>query len=236
MIALPTTLDEAKPIYDKFYSEWEANLKQLGVTKPPMFGTNTSMIYLYAYCHIGHAFNGKDALEFASNILNKKVTDAQSLRHMSNVNGYNARSRNGAMPDGTKLKPSYYALLDMNLTAPDWKNNRAVAVTTGNWDAVKHHYKFRCACCGSEENKPNNRKRGTITVLEKGHMDPEKPLEAGNIIPQCQICNKPYRDNVVFDANGYVWSIANTVFLERSSEKVKQACFKYLKEYFKDNT
>jgi len=229
---LPQTTEEAKPLYEQFCKEWETNLKPLGVTKPPGLGSISSYLYLYAYLNIGKAFEGTDALAFASKMLNQNCIDAQTLRHMSNVQGFNARSRNGNMPDGSVLKPGQYALVDMLTTAPGWKNNRSEAVKTGDWEDIKKHYNYKCACCGSEEGKANNRKQGTITVLEKGHMDPHKPLGPGNMIPQCQICNKPYLDHVVFDKNGYVWAIADTKLLERADETTQKACWEYLKQKY----
>lgn len=229
---LPDNLDDAKSIYEQFVKDWETNLKSSGVAKPPGLGSISSYLYLYAYINIGKAFEATDALSFASRMLNQNCTDAQALRHMSNVQGFNARSRNGNMPDGSKLKPGQYALVDMNTTAPGWKNNRSQAVKTGDWDDIKQHYHYKCACCGSEEGKMNTRKPGTITVLEKGHMNPRLPLGPGNMIPQCQICNKPYLDYVVFDKNGYVHAIASTKLLERADEETQKQCWEMLKQKF----
>ncbi len=39
-------------------------------------------------------------------------------------------------------------------------------------------------------------------------MNPSKPLEEGNIIPQCQICNRPDRNKWIFDKTGRVIAIA----------------------------
>ena len=41
---------------------------------------------------------------------------------------------------------------------------------------------FRCATCGSQEDKPHFHWPGTKTVLQKVHMAPNKALVAGNII------------------------------------------------------
>ena len=41
-----------------------------------------------------------------------------------------------------------------------------------------------------EEWQRHNIRHNEIVRLQKGHMDPSKPLEAGNIIPQCQVCNR----------------------------------------------
>lgn len=231
-MTLPGNLEEAKALYNNFKSEWANNLEKLGVSKPPKFGTMGSMLYLYAYINLGKPFLGEDAVVFASKMLNESFRDAQILRHMSNVNGYNARGRNGKMPDGTILKSGQYALINLTETAPDWKNNRSLSVNSGDWEQVKEHYNYKCACCGSAEGHPNNRKSGTMTVLEKGHMNPKLPLGPGNMIPQCQICNKPYLDNVVFDKNGYVYALASTKLLERADEHTQKECWEFLKQRF----
>ena len=41
-------------------------------------------------------------------------------------------------------------------------------------------------------------------------MDPTKDLVKGNIIPQCQICNRPDKNRWIYDSFGRVIDIANT--------------------------
>jgi len=43
----------------------------------------------------------------------------------------------------------------------------------------------------------------------KSHMDPNKPLVPGNIIPQCQKCNRGDRNRWVYDDKGRVIKVAN---------------------------
>ena len=40
-------------------------------------------------------------------------------------------------------------------------------------------------------------------------MDPSKPLEPGNIIPQCEKCNRADRNYWIYDEKGRVVGIAN---------------------------
>ncbi len=236
---LPTDLIQAKTKYSELESLWAKNLKSKGVKKPPKFGTKGSWFYLYAYCNLGKSFKGMDVAPWAMSITGVKITeDPQVLRHMSNVNGYNARGKDGLLPDGTTLNPGEYSLIDVINTTPDWKKNRASTVATGDWNSIKQAYGNRCACCGSKENESHNKKSGIITKLEKGHMDPSKDLISGNIIPQCTICNKPYKNNAVFDSEGYVVALGNATMAIRSNDSVKKdiidALYKSNPELFVD--
>ena len=74
----------------------------------------------------------------------------------------------------------------------------------GDWLEIKKRYDYRCASCGSAEGQPHLKFKGTTTKLEKGHMDPTKDLTDNNCIPQCQICNKLYKDKFIFDNRGHV--------------------------------
>jgi hypothetical protein len=224
---IPITIEDAEKLYQQFCADWAANLEQLGVIKPPEWGTSASMLFTYAYANIGRPFKGNDAVDWC-NRLGCAVRDPQILRHMSNGYGYNARGRSGLLPNGTKVKMGEYALVNMTEIAPGWKGHRQNLLQKGDWTDIKAAYNYRCVCCGSREGQANHRKPGTMTVLEQGHMDPKKPLGPGNIIPQCQICNKPYRDNVVFTSEGYVWALGNTVLVERSSEDVQLEILQYL--------
>ena len=78
------------------------------------------------------------------------------------------------------------------------------------WEKIKKDYDNRCATCGSKEGEINIRYPGTTTKLQKGHMDPNKKLDANNIIPQCDKCNRPDRNYFVYNNKGRVVKIANT--------------------------
>jgi hypothetical protein len=64
-------------------------------------------------------------------------------------------------------------------------------------------------------------------------MDPNKPLVAGNIIPQCQICNRAYKNYWVFDKKGRVIKLANPKIINRSDKKVQWEVYKILYKEFK---
>jgi len=77
-----------------------------------------------------------------------------------------------------------------------------------------------------------------MVELQKGHMDPSKPLQAGNIIPQCQICNRADRNRWIYDKTGRVIEVADTqdgkriveTFLKKASTTIKEEIYKFLKK------
>ena len=80
----------------------------------------------------------------------------------------------------------------------DWK------VVHWAWESdLKAEYDNSCASCGTKENEPHRYFKRKV-VLEKGHMDPRKDMSMGNIIPQCNFCNKHYGNKYVFDRMGRV--------------------------------
>lgn len=97
---------------------------------------------------------------------------------------------------------------------------------------MKERYGYRCVTCGSKEGKPNIHWPNTITRLQKAHLDPSNPLIAGNIIPQCEKCNRADRNNWVYDERGRVIKLANPNVIKRSDKKVRWRVYKILYEEF----
>ena len=105
--------------------------------------------------------------------------------------------------------------------------------SSGDWGKIKQQYGNRCVTCGSEEGKRNLNWTDTITKLQQAHIDPFKPLVEGNIIPQCQKCNRAYRDFWVFDERGRVRGIAKPAVIKKCNEKVKRGIYKIVYNEFK---
>ena len=63
-------------------------------------------------------------------------------------------------------------------------------------------------------------------------MDPARPLEPGNVIPQCLPCNQASRDFWVFDDKGRVVAVANPAVIDRSSEDVQRQIYERLSRKF----
>ncbi len=74
-------------------------------------------------------------------------------------------------------------------------------------------------------------------------MNPALKLEEGNIIPQCQICNRADKNRWIYDKTGRVIEIAYTEdgfrivskFIEKSSYKTKLKLLELLKNCYKND-
>lgn len=136
-----------------------------------------------------------------------KVGDVQQARHLGMQEGYNIVS--GTRGDGNDIPPGSYKLLTLESTHPAFKPHRREGFA-GDWNEIKARYNYRCAECGSKEGEEHLFRKGVIVELQKGHMDPTKPLTEGNIIPQCQVCNRADRSRWIYDKTGRVVEIADT--------------------------
>lgn len=60
-------------------------------------------------------------------------------------------------------------------------------------------------------------------------MDPSKPLEPGNIIPQCEKCNRADRNYWIYDEKGRVVGIANEKVVDKWPKSLKIKIYERLK-------
>jgi hypothetical protein len=63
-------------------------------------------------------------------------------------------------------------------------------------------------------------------------MDPSKPLEIGNIIPQCDKCNRGDRNRWVYDEKGRVIKIADPRVVLSCSKETKLKIYELLKKEY----
>lgn len=108
------------------------------------------------------------------------------------------------------LRRGEYCLLDLVRTHPSRAtgiNHRARGgLGAGEFDSLKSAYGNRCACCGSAEGQPHLKNALLVTSLERGHLDPRRPLTCHNCIPICRMCNMVYKDHAVLSRRGFVVS------------------------------
>ena len=131
--------------------------------------------------------------------------DSLQVRHLAMQFGWNMLKGGQVAPDGQKIPKSHFMLLNMATPHPDFMPQvRSATLTDEEWKTLKETYGNMCVNCGSKEGEPMRWDRYTVTVLQKGHMDPRKPLAVGNVIPQCRCCNQQYKDKAVFNERGYV--------------------------------
>lgn len=159
------------------------------------------------------------------------VVDVQQARHLSKQKGYNIVS--GTRGDiSHKIPAGYYKLIDLQNPYPAFKPDRREGIESSNFEELKKAYNYKCATCGSIEGEPHNIRSNELTKLQKGHMNPARALESGNIIPQCQVCNRADRDRWIYDKTGRVIEVADSDDGRRVVEKYLQRVSRETKEYF----
>ena len=126
--------------------------------------------------------------------------------------------------------------LDPYKPSPEWetdKKRRHGRLNAKNFDDLKSVYDNRCATCGTKEGEPSIRYGEDKVVLQQGHMDPsQSATDIKNIIPQCQYCNRAYRNLYVFDDKGRVSAIADIEPVRKASKNVQLKIYEWLKNKF----
>lgn len=142
--------------------------------------------------------------------------------------------------DGWKLTGSHgFHQLDPYQPSLEWINKsarREGRLRATSFDEIKNLYGSKCATCGAKEGRPDTRYGQDIVTLQQGHLDPSKPTEQDNIIPQCQFCNRAYRRDFVFDEKGRVHAVADIGPVQRATLDVKKKILKWLNNHFSNNS
>lgn len=159
------------------------------------------------------------------------INDVQQARHLGAQKGWwiLAGGRDNIV---LKLKRGEYQLYTLEKTYPGFKESRR-QIKALDWDSIKSHYSYRCATCGSREGKAHLHWPETKTKLQQAHKNPEKSLNTGNIIPQCQKCNRADRNRWVYDNKGRVIKLANASVLKNCSELVQRKAYIILYKKYK---
>jgi len=159
-----------------------------------------------------------------------ETNDVQQARHLGAQDGWwiVAGGRDNVV---IKVKRGNYQLYTLEQPYPAFKKGHRIA-KTDSWDKIREQYGFRCATCGSREGEPHFHWPATKTKLQKAHKDPNQPLAAGNIIPQCQKCNRADRNRWVYDDKSRVIKLADANFIKNFDKKVRWKIFKILYQEF----
>jgi hypothetical protein len=194
--------------YEKIKKMHSEHLKEHGVKLPKLFlgnnYTQSALVLIFLTIHLGTEVSKKDLTNFIR-VFYPETNDVQQARHLGSQSGWNILSGSR----GNKIKLNHYMLVNLTEPLPSFDKNKRLTYT-GDFDSLKKLYHNKCATCGAEEGKEHPYERGSITKLEKGHMDSSNKLEDGNIIPQCQFCNKTAKNKFVFTNHGRVDRIAVT--------------------------
>ena len=181
-----------------------------------------TLVYL-AYHYPDTRIVTKEELTAFIRLYDPNVLDVQQARHWGAQKGWFILS--GTRSDNTSvcLHPGEYLLKTLERPYPGFTaERRGACLDDDTWEALKRAYGYRCACCGCQEGAPHRYWKNQIVHLQKGHMDPSKPLTADNTIPQCEICNRPDRNYWVYDKKGRVIKIANPKVIDSASELVQR--------------
>lgn len=211
-------------------------LKQFGVKIPKLYDKNgkftkNALVLVYlAYDYPKTRKVSKEELTQFVRSYYPNTNDVQQARHLGAQSGWwiVAGGRDNIV---LKVALGFYQLYTLEKPYPAFTHGHRIQ-NTRNWEKIKAKYHFRCATCGSEENKPHLHWPATKTVLQKSHMDPNKPLVAGNIIPQCQKCNRGDRNRWVYDNKGRVAQLANGNVISACAKEVQKQAYRILYKIF----
>lgn len=194
-------------IFQYYSREYNKNLEPKGVKK-----LSEKSAFGQAICclikNIGCATHINEIREYVETkgIILPGGGDSLQIRHLGTQYGYNILKGTDIHPATKELVPkSHFLLLDLENSHPGFiSKKRNVNITTNDWETLKNQYGNACVNCGSKEGEPMRWNIYAITTLQKGHMDPRKPLVIGNIIPQCGFCNQQYKNKAIFNERGFV--------------------------------
>lgn len=126
---------------------------------------------------------------------------------------YDASGKEVVAKRGDGLPNGHVMFVSDTVPSPDLAFSlmrRRGTVAAKDWAELVAAYDSRCAVCGQHSSK-----------LEKGHMDPAKPMELENIIPMCSDCNNWASSDLVFDRTGRITALASPRFVRSASVRVK---------------
>jgi hypothetical protein len=226
---------EIEEVYQIIKDYHEKYLKKHGVKLPKLkdaYGNYVKdalvLVYLARFYPSTVSVMKDELTEFVRKFY-PKINDVQQARHLGAQKGWFISA--GGRDNVHIHKLGEYRLITLERPYPHFKGHRIE--TTGDWGIIKQQYGNRCATCGSEEGKRNLQYPNTITKLQKSHIDPFKPLTEGNIFPQCQKCNRAYRNFWVFDERGRIRGIANPAIIKKCKEEIKRKIYKILYNEYK---
>ncbi|OGO82662.1 MAG: hypothetical protein A2Y18_00895 [Clostridiales bacterium GWD2_32_19] len=207
--------------------KWCKFLNKKGVTKVNLYSgynyTINALVLFYLYDNMGKKVSKKDLTEFL-NYMGIYPNDVQQARHLAQQSGWYIISGTRGDIEAKKLglNSGEYVLLTLDKPYPYFKKEKREFIEHEDyWLYLLDKYKNKCATCGSEDGKPNRYYPSSITNLQQGHKNPSKPLTEGNIIPQCEKCNRPDRNYFIYDDTGRVTAIADPKFVLKSDKETQ---------------
>lgn len=229
---------EVEQIYKNIQEYHEKYLKSAGVVLPKLRdkkGNLTKDALVLVYLARGYPNTKPISKAELTNFIRTfypNTNDVQQARHLAAQKGWWINS--GTRGNGkVELKPGTYQLISLEKPYPDF-NKIKRDESDVDWEKIKEEYDYRCATCGSKEGEQHFHWKNAITQLQKAHKDPRKNLHSRNIIPQCQFCNRAYKNFWVFDDKGRIRKIANpNVVKQKADEEIQYNIYKILYNKYK---
>ncbi len=224
---------EIDKIYNSLENEYDIYIKQYNV-KLPKKNSMKALWLIYLRKYIGQLVHKDTISEFVQSLKPTAGKD-QQVRHLAS-DGWYVLNKGDKIPNqDKKITSGYHVLFTVENPKPNFLHKalkRAGRISAQNFEQLKVIYDFRCATCGSIENKPHILEPVQITSLQQGHMDPHIKLTLDNTIPQYQLCNQIYQDNYVFNKKGRIIAVTSTKPVKKAHENVKKEIKNMLNEIY----
>ncbi|MDI6732021.1 MAG: hypothetical protein QME05_05565 [Candidatus Margulisbacteria bacterium] len=193
-------------------------LRKFGVKLPKLYNlhgkfTKDALVLVYlAYDYPNTRKVSKGELTKFVRSYYPNTNDVQQARHLGAQAGWwiVAGGRDNIV---YRIERGSYQLYTLEQPYPGFKKGHRITGTE-NWGKIKEKYNYRCATCGSQEGRPHFHWPATKTILQKAHMDPHKPLIAGN--------------RWVYDEKGRVIKIANPTAIKNCDKKIRKSIYRIL--------
>jgi len=217
--------------YQTVKEEHDTHLQQFDV-KLPKANSARALQLIFLRKYMGTLVHKDTISAFITNVSPNYGKD-QQIRHLASDGWFVLNKGDKIRGEETPVPNGYHVLVTTEEPKPTFlfkAIKRAGRMSAQNFEQLKHVYGNRCATCGSIEGKPHLQFPTKRTELQKGHMDPNKPLTLENTIPQCQVCNQTYQDDFVFDEKGRVITVASAKPVLRSDERTKKIVLEALEK------
>lgn len=229
---LAVTQKELSDAFSTIKDDWENHLKNTEIALPKKQTARWYQLTILKHFE-GGAVHKDDISAKISKDTHKPASD-QQVRHLKTQYGWYILNKGDSYRNKRTLD-GCHVLITTKHANPNSILHRKNVLTKGDWQEILKQYDNKCASCGSAIGEYHRFDSSyKITTLERGHMNPNKPLKVGNVIPQCRWCNKVARGDFVFDEQGRPTAIANQRPVARADAEVVDEIWKWLKEKYKN--
>lgn len=232
--------EELEKYYEELKIEWSKELEWKWIKLPKLerwwkYVIDTLVLILF-YINFKKVVTKQDLTNFIQ-YYKPEINDVQQWRHLSQQKWWYIISwqRWDIKCKEMWVKPWEYMFYSLTETYPWYRLNRQTITKAWDFEELKKEYNNRCATCGSKEWEEHLLYEWSLTKLEQWHMNPLKDLTIHNMIPQCDKCNKAYRNFFEFDKLWRVRAVTNAKIILKSDESIQKEVYELLKEKMESN-